>query len=238
MLTTLETLNAGLLVVGYDQKSLDRVGLKKNISRFRTHYVCHPRRTHYVCHPRVFADTIFERLQTTQIEEAHLDCSKLGTEKTVNYFFMAIYLMAQYPTEGLAESVFSFYVCDKTFRSHGWELIKKIAALHEEVIVWPEWWGNPDDPEGQETLFIITVDGTHCFIEELTFDTFDEQRKLYSHKFKSAGLDYEVALSIFEPKCVWIVGPHAAGTNDITVFRKKLKIKILDSRAKSVSNIT
>ena len=82
VLTTLETLNAGLLVVGYDQKSLDRVGLKKNISRFRTHYVCHP---------RVFVD-IFERLQTTQIEEARLDCSKLGTEKTVNYFFMAIYL--------------------------------------------------------------------------------------------------------------------------------------------------
>ena len=175
VLTALETLNRGLLVVGYDQKSLDRVGLKKNISRFRTHYVCHP---------RVYAD-IFERLQTTPIEEAHLDC-KLGVEKTVNYFFMAIYLMAQYPTEEHAESRFSFYICDRTFRSHAWEFIKKIAALHSEVIVWPEWWGNPDNPEGQETLFIISVDGTHCSIEEPTFDTFDEQRKFYSHKFKSA----------------------------------------------------
>ena len=134
VLTTLEMLNRGLLVVGYDQKSLDRVGLKKNISRFRTHYVCHP---------RVYAD-IFERLQTTPIEEAYLDCSKLGVDKTVDYFFMAIFLMAQYPTEEHAESVFSFYVCDRTFRTHAWEFIKKIAVLHSEVIVWPEWWGNPD----------------------------------------------------------------------------------------------
>ena len=207
--------------MGYDQRNLDRVGLKKNISRFRSHYVCHP---------RVYAD-LFVRLQTTEIVDAQLDCSKLGLEKTLNYFFMSIYILAQYPTEEHAESVFSFYVCDRTFRHHGWEFIKKFSCLHSEVIVWPGWWGNPDDPGGQETRFIISVDGTHCMIEEPTFDTFDEQRKFYSHKFKSAGLDYEVALSIFEPKCVWIAGPYPAGTNDITVFRKKLKKKILDSRA-------
>ena len=102
-LTTFETLERGLSDVGCDQKQLDRVGMKKNISQFRTNYVSHP---------RVYAD-LFERLQTTEIDEALLDCSVLGLEKTLNYFFMAIYLLAEYPTEEKAETVFSFGVLNK-----------------------------------------------------------------------------------------------------------------------------
>ena len=221
--TSLEMLNHGLLAVGYDQKQLGRVKLKKNLSRFRTNFVGHP---------RVYAD-LFVRLQKTEIDKARLDCSILGIEKTLNYFFMTIYFLAQYPTEEKIESTFSFNVSDRTFRKHGWWIVEKIAFLYSEIIVWPEWWGNPNDPDGEETRFIITVDGTHCRIEEPTLESFTEQRKYYSHKFKTAGLDYEVALSIFEPKCVWVAGPYPAGKHDITVFRKKLKAKMLASRAAS-----
>ena len=217
MLTTWEILTRGLLAIGYDQSQLDRVGLMKNLSRFQSSYVCHP---------RVYAD-LFERLQ--QIVEAPLDCSIFGVDKTVNYFFMAIYLLTQYPTEEKAETAFSFEACNKMFRDHAWGIVKKISALRSEVIEWPAWWGNPDDPDGPETRFIISVDGTHCKIQEPTLDSFEEQRKFYSHKFQSAGLDYEVALSIFEPKCMWIAGPYPAGKHDITVFRKKLKKKMLDA---------
>ena len=180
VLTTLEVLDKGLMAVGYEQRQIDRVGMKKNISRFRTNYVSHP---------RIYAD-LFERLQRI----GNLDCSVLGIDKTVNYFFAAIYLLAQYPTEEKAESAFSFDMCDRTFRDHSWDIVWKIFDLHHHIIVWPTWWGNPDDPNGPETKFIITVDGTHCRIEEPTCDTFEEQRKYYSHKFKTAGLDYEVAL--------------------------------------------
>ena len=126
-----------------------------------------------------------------------------------------------------------FDICDKTFRTHSWDIIRKISLLYSEVIEWPEWWGNPDNPGGGETQFIITVDGTHCPIEEPALDDFNEQRKYCSHKFKSAGLDYEVALSIFEQKCVWVAGPYPAGKNDITIFRHGLKQKMLDARAAS-----
>jgi len=70
-------------------------------------------------------------------------------------------------------------------------------------------------------------------IDEPTFDDFSENKKFYSHKFHTAGLDYEVALSIFEPKCVWVAGPYPAGTNDITIFRHKLMQKMMDARAES-----
>jgi hypothetical protein len=55
----------------------------------------------------VYAD-LFEKLQTTDIDAARTDCAKLGVEKTLNYFFMAIYLLSKYPTEEQAKSVFSF----------------------------------------------------------------------------------------------------------------------------------
>ena len=72
-------------------------------------------------------------------------------------------------------------------------------------------------PDGEETRFIITVDGTHCRIEEPTLESFMEQRMCHSHKFKMAGLDCEVALSIFEPKsvCVLLI---KFGKNDMHVI--------------------
>lgn len=218
--TPMQMLQHGLKILGYDDRKIARVGLKKNLSRFRT---C------YVGHPRVYA-TLFGRLQTTGIPEARLDCSILGEEKTLNYFFMSIYFLANYPTEEKMESDLSFHPSDRTFRTHAWAIIKKIYLLHKEIIVWPDWWGNPDKEDSEETKFIITVDGTHCAIDEPNCETFEEQRKYYSHKFKSAGLDYEVGLSIFQPKCVWIRGPYPAGKHDITIFCHRLMDKILASR--------
>ena len=90
ILTTLEVLGKGLLAVGYDQRQIDRAGMKKNISRFRTNYVSHP---------RIYAD-LFERLQRI----GDLDCTVLGIDKTENYFFAAACLLAQNPTEEKAES--------------------------------------------------------------------------------------------------------------------------------------
>jgi hypothetical protein len=218
--TSLEMLELGLKAVGYTEERLKSVNLTKNLSRFRCNYVGHP---------RVYAE-LFTLLQKTENDAAKLDCSILGVAKTLNYFLMAIYLLSKYPTEEEAESTFVFGPCNKTWRKHAWDIVKKIRALYPEVIEWPEWWGNPDNAEAGETEFIITVDGTHCMIEEPTLPSFKENKKYYSHKFHSAGLDYEVALSIFEGNCVWVAGPYPAGKNDISVFRRKLKQKILDSR--------
>ena len=42
--------------------------------------------------------------------------------------------------------------------------------------------------------------------------------KTYSHKFKQAGLAYEIALAIYESKCVHINGPFDASVHDKTIF--------------------
>ena len=199
-----EMLWHGLLAVGYEERRIQRVGMSKNLSRFRQKFCSHP---------RVYSD-LFTLLQTTDIEEARLDCSVFGVGKTLDYFFMGIYLLAKYPTEQDAETAFASGPCDRTWRKHAWNIVHKISSLFPDVIEWPVWWGNPQDPEKGEPEFIITVDGTHCMIEEPTFDDFAENKKYYSHKFHSAGLDYEVALSIFQPKCVWVAGPYPAGKHE------------------------
>lgn len=228
ILTSDQVLFKALALVGFNATRQNRVNRAKNLSRFRTHYNSHP---------RVYAD-LFYRLQVTQIDEARVDCSVLGDEKTTNYFLMAIHLLACYPKEEEAEGVFSksIGVCDRTWRNWSWLFVRKIACLFPEIIVWPDEWTNPANPDAGETIFTITVDGIHCEIDEPTLPSFAENKKYYSHKFHSAGLDYEIALSIFEQKCVWVAGPYPAGTNDISVFRHGLKQKMLDARAANGAN--
>jgi DDE superfamily endonuclease len=66
----------------------------------------------------------------------------------------------------------------------------------------------------------VTVDGTDFRIREPT----EFNKKWYSHKFKAAGLRYEVAICIKTGNIVWVHGPYPCGSNpDITIFRNGLK---------------
>ena len=60
-------------------------------------------------------------------------------------------------------------------------------------------------------------------MEEPTHKDFSENTNFYSHKFHKAALAYEVGISIFTDKCVWIEGPFPAGKHDISIYRSKLK---------------
>lgn len=69
---------------------------------------------------------------------------------------------------------------------------------------------------------MISVDGTHCPIQEPTKGhKYSKNPRYYSHKFNSAGLAYEVAVFIFTNNIVWINGPFPAGLGDDTIFAEK-----------------
>ena len=64
----------------------------------------------------------------------------------------------------------------------------------------------------------MTVDGTHCPIQE----TRPFSKKWSSHKLgKKAGLNYEIGIQISQSRVVWVNGPFPASLNDLTVFREK-----------------
>ena len=85
-------------------------------------------------------------------------------------------------------------------------------------------------------IFVLTVDGVHCPIEEPTHNDFSNNKKFYSHRFHTAGLDYKLGISIFTQNCVWVAGPHLAGTPNITIFRAGLKQQIEAARDQSGFN--
>lgn len=73
----------------------------------------------------------------------------------------------------------------------------------------------------------ITVDGTDFPIQEQEH----YPKSWYSHKFKGAGVRYEVGLSIETSDIVWIEGPYRCGWYpDIKIFKEGgLKDKLLEA---------
>ena len=102
-----------------------------------------------------------------------------------------------------------------TLRKWVWLWIDTIALTSLSVIDWNKRKRNaPDD-----VWCLASVDGTDFEIEE----PYPFNRKWMSHKFKSAALKYEVAVSIYSGDIVWIYGPHRGAKHDLTIFRSKLK---------------
>jgi hypothetical protein len=68
------------------------------------------------------------------------------------------------------------------------------------------------------------VDGTDVEIWEPT----PFSKSWFSHKFKSAGLRYEVGVCIQTGDIVWVNGPFKCGRwNDLSIFRNDLKLLLL-----------
>jgi hypothetical protein len=89
-------------------------------------------------------------------------------------------------------------------------------------IVWPSNW-TPEHANAQNNndvpVFLVTVDGVHCRVQEPQHPTKSKDQSYYSHKFKQSGLNYELGLSVFDDSLVWMNGPFKASRHDITIFR-------------------
>jgi len=213
-LTPGEVLERGLALVGFDLNRQQSVRRAKNIERFKTHFGA----ASAVC-AAIWVDP-----QTTSVPEAKIDADNTCLE----HLLMAAYFLKCYPKENECEAIFG--KSDTTVRKWVWHCIKKLQALKGTKIVWPHAWNPEENRIDAETTFVIAVDGVHCRIQEPKHERYSKNPKCYSHKFKQAGLAYEVALSTFENKCVWINGPFAAGCNDVSIFRAALKAKMVGGK--------
>ena len=96
-------------------------------------------------------------------------------------------------------------------RTTVWYYLQRIQALKGEVVTWPENWG--------ADTWIITVDGTHCWINEPTHPTWSQDKEFYSHKFHRAGVNYELGIALATSRLVWMNGPFKAGNSDNNIFQ-------------------
>ena len=133
------------------------------------------------------------------------------------YLLWALMLLKVYATEPVLCAL-AGGVNEKTFRKHAWKFIEEISNLEGELILWDRRL-----VPSTTNICKVSVDGTDFMVQE----PHPFSKEYYSHKFKRAGLRYEVAVSIEGGDIVWINGPFKAGKYpDITIFRRDLKMML------------
>ena len=196
ILTPDEMLIGGLTLLGWQENRLEKRQIETNNDQYRGMYGLNP---------EVVAD-VCEDLQCTSIKDARIE--KMNVDK----LHWALHFMYRYPTETERESTWN--KCANTIRLACWYYIDKIRHLKHHKIVFPRF--NDDD------VWIMTVDGTHLVTLEPGDSDVPKDPAYFSFKHHAAGFNCEVGVHLFESKCIWLSGPHKAGThNDAKMFREK-----------------
>lgn len=197
VITVDEFLEMGLAIHFNNPKRLEKRSRASKLESFVSYYGCSP----------LICASLWELLQTTKTPRAKV--SKKNAKP--RYFLMTLHHLRVYPTEKQAEGPWG--VTRKTRRKWVKFFLKKIRRLKTEKIVFPEDWG--DD------IWIMSVDGTHCWINEPIHPDWSQDRKFYSHKYNKAGINYELGVSLSSSHLIWMNGPFRAGASDARVFRKR-----------------
>jgi DDE superfamily endonuclease len=88
-----------------------------------------------------------------------------------------------------------------------------------------------DSHQIDDTIFVGSVDGTHCCIFE---PRMNPRSEWHSHKFHKPAVVYEIGLHLFESRVIWTNGPFPAGHSDLAVFRKDGGLKSIVPNGKKI----
>lgn len=202
ILTAKQMLKVGLDIARIIRYRQRRLSAETKYRKFKSHYGVHP----------LHAARVWRDLRTTTIGKAHVE-----DNGNIYGFFAALNFLKVYATEDVRADFFQDHMHLNQMREEAWQYIEKIAALKPLKIVWPQQW---------DTTFIISVDGTHALINEPRDPYVRQNSTWYSHKHHRAGLNYEIAVALFDSKIVHAKSGDPASFHDMTVFRMELKNKI------------
>ena len=204
--TPREILTIGLRLVNYTWRRIRRAKAKTNINRFKGHFGTTP----------VVCAQVYEDLQRNRDPEVKIEPKDL----CLSHLLMALHHLKRYPTELEREPIFD--ISYKWGRDKVWYYVERIRALKKYKIVWP------DDNFGED-IWILTVDGTHFWVNEPQHPEWSQDSEYFSHKYGKAGLNYELGISLTTQQLIWMNGPFPAGSNDVKIFiQKGLKQKLLE----------
>lgn len=113
-----EILQYGLELCGFDATRQQRVGVEKNIERFKSHFGSHP---------EVYAQ-IWEDLQVNANPEPWVDAVRADLDA----FLITLHFLRRYPTE--SEQAGLFKISEKTARKWCWNFVSKIQALKNDKV--------------------------------------------------------------------------------------------------------
>lgn len=134
------------------------------------------------------------------------DLAEIDLSFPLSDFLMALNWLRLYDNEHVLAGRWA--LSEDTIRNRIRDCCKGIVSLKGKKIKWIDY----DD----KTVFVASVDGTHCRIYE---PRTDPGSKWFSHKFNGPGVSYELAISLWSNDVVSIRGPFPASMHDITIFR-------------------
>lgn len=220
-----EILKFGLELTGYELDRHKHVKRQSHVKNFKRMYGSHP---------DVY-QAIWVDLQLIWDLEYWLVVGK-DPWKDLKYFLFGIHFLRKYSDDNDASNPFK--CSDGTLRDNKWRIVRGIQHLKNKKVKWPkEWEAGPSSAAyGDIPVFLVSVNGIHCFIQEPNHGRWLKNPAYYSHKFKKAALSYEVALSVYQNKVLSINGPFPASTNDTTIFNGGIRNKIPRGRLAIVDN--
>ena len=170
----------------------------------------------YGSHPMVLRAQWNDLLKSddAKVQLNNYDKSEVG----FHMYMVAQNFLWTYPkNHEVLSSHFAFLSSRSAYGAPLWKWVGRIAALRAKKIIWPE--SSFNDPNAE--IFIIGVDGVDFKVWEKKHPLVNKDSKMCSHKFKSAGVKYEIGVSSYDSKCVWISGPFRCGKHDATIYQGK-----------------
>lgn len=159
------------------------------------------------------------------------------------HLLWTLFFLKCYNTESVNRSIFK---CDeKTYRVRVWRVIESLAFL--KVVRWfghlfilhviisflsKVKWENRKHNSVQGQTCFTSLDGVDFKINEPS----PFNPSYYSHKFKSAGLRYEIGLCLRTGEIVWAHGGFPCGAYPDLKIAKDLFIQFLDENEKTMAD--
>ena len=193
-----QLLKLGLQYAGYAWPN--KCKNETNIHRFKKHFGVHP----------LTAEKLWSDLKSTPNEDARVP-------DDTKPIFILIGLRHLWRYESLEILGCFFNMSERSIRKIYHKSVLALSLLFQEVVP-------PIESINDDAIFILSIDGTHCPIEEpKPWDS-----KWSSHKLgDSGGLAYEVGLRIHTNDLAWVHGPFPPGDfPDLKIFRDSLKGKL------------
>ena len=189
--------NLGLELVGCDAT---RFNEDTTIKHFTAEYGSYP----------VTLATLF-----SEMVQRGIVWGKDNSYEGMKSFLVANHFLFHYPKNSYALAHHFRLAENKCRGKPVWDWIEKISQMMQWKICW-----DPDIDDPDKAKFAVTIDGVDFRVWEPKHPTLSQDKSYYSEKFKHSAVKYEIALSVFNQKCVWISSQHKGAVHDLTIFKE------------------